>query len=530
MMQKRKEYSRTKNSMFNLLASLGGQFLSTILRFAVRTVFINVLGKSYLGINGYFSDILNMLSLTELGIDTAINYKLYKPLAEHDEKRVRVLLKFYKSAYRAIALVILALGLLLVPVLPFIIKNYENLATIGINVPLVYILFLMQSVSSYMFFAYRSAIMKANQKRYILDLVDNVIIIGTNIAQIIILVKTKNFVIYTASVIVFKLIMNFINACITQWFYPEYFIKEPDSLEKTEIRDLFKDCGALFVYKANTVVLKGTDNMVLGTFLGMDYVGLYSNYLLFYVTIKSYLGMIYSAVRASAGNLFATEDVDVQYRFFQTMNYLTIVLFGTACVGVSACGDELLNTWIGNSYVIAQPFAILIGIEILMYGLKLNLGQIRTITGVFRQAWKRPILSVIINLVTSIILVQVIGIYGVIIGTILSDMLTNLAIDPKIIHQYSFNNYRPVSEYYKKNIIYLSVLFFIGVFDIWLCSWLFIGHGWFSVILHIFVVGVSVPLFLVILFWKSQECSYLRRVIVNILKRTLRKGSVGKAV
>ena len=122
-MQKRKENSRTKNSMFNLLASLGGQFLSTILRFAVRTVFINVLGKSYLGINGYFSDILNMLSLTELGIDTALNYKLYKPLAEHDEKRVRVLLKFYKSAYRAIALVILALGLLLVPVLPFIIKN-----------------------------------------------------------------------------------------------------------------------------------------------------------------------------------------------------------------------------------------------------------------------------------------------------------------------------------------------------------------------------------------------------------------------
>ena len=92
-----KKASRTKNSILNLLSSLGGQLLLTIFRFVVRTVFIYTLGKSYLGINGYFSDILNMLSLTELGFDTAINYKLYKPLADRDDKRVRVLMKFYMT-------------------------------------------------------------------------------------------------------------------------------------------------------------------------------------------------------------------------------------------------------------------------------------------------------------------------------------------------------------------------------------------------------------------------------------------------
>ena len=143
-----KKNSRTKNSILNLFSGLFGQLLITGLRFVVRTVFIQTLGRSYLGINGYFSDILSMLSLTELGFDTAINFKLYKPLAERDDKRVRILLKFYKLAYRVIGSVILLLGLVLIPFLPVLIKDYDRLASLGINIPLVFVLFLLQSVCS----------------------------------------------------------------------------------------------------------------------------------------------------------------------------------------------------------------------------------------------------------------------------------------------------------------------------------------------------------------------------------------------
>ena len=512
------------------MSSLGGQLLSTVFRFVVRTVFINVLGKSYLGINGYFSDIMNMLSLTELGFDTAINFKLYKPLAEHDEKRVRVLMKFYKLAYRAVAFTILALGLLLVPLLPFVIKNYDRLALIGINVPLVYILFLLQSVSSYMFFAYRAAIMKANQKKYILDAVDYVVTILSNLTQIIILITLKNFVIYIGSIVVFSTIRNIINAIVTQRYYPEYFIKEEDSLSKEEIKDLFKDCGALFIYKVDVTVLKATDNMVLGAFEGMEMVGLYSNYLLFYTIIKAYLGKLYTAVKASAGNLFATEGIAVQYRFFETMNFLTIILYGTAGVGISICANELLISWIGAEYIIAQPFSILIGIEILTNGLKQNLEQIRTVSGAFRQAWKRPILSIIINLISSVVLVQVIGIYGVIIGTILADVTTTLSVDPVVLHHYSFKDYKPVSEYYKKNIKYIGILGVLGYFDMWLCSWLFTGYGWYSLAVHMLIVIITIPSVLILLYWNSPECQYLKRLIGNVLRKIARRGDNRKKV
>lgn len=520
--------SRTRNAFLNVMTGIGGQLLVTVLKFVTRTVFIQMLGQAYLGINGLFADILSMLSLTELGVDSAIVYRLYKPLAEHDDKRVRVLMKFYKQAYRVIGTVILLLGLALIPLLPVLIKDYDSLAALEINAVLVFILFLMQSVSSYWFFAYRSTIMRANQKKYILDLADYVVTIASNAAQILVLILLKNFVAYTATVLGFSIIRSFVNAAIAGHFYPQFFEKETDRLTKDEIINLFKDCGAVFVYKVNGVVLKATDNIVLSSFVGLAMVGIYSNYLLFYVTIKSLLGQVYNAVKAGMGNLFVGDDLSKQYRVFKVMNFITVVLYGTAGVGIAVCADELIRVWVSDSYVIPQPFAILIGIEILLMGLVNNLYQIRSVSGVFRQMWYRPILGIVINLVVSVCLVQICGIYGVIIGTIASMFLSNLLVDPVVIHKYSFKNYKPVSAYYLRNLLYFAVLAAVCAVDMWICSVFFTSHGWFSVIAHILIVAISVPGAFVLLFWKTHECKYLvqlaKKMGGKVTKKLLKRG------
>ena len=520
---KKDSNSRTKNSILNLMTGIGGHLLVIILKFVTRTVFIYTLGKAYLGINGLFADILSMLSLTELGFDTAINYKLYKPLAEGDDKRVRVLLKFYKQAYRCVGAAIMIIGLSLIPLLPHLIRDYERLETLKINAVLIFILFLLQSVSSYLFFAYKSTIMKANQKRYVLDIADYVVTIVTNVVQILVLVFLRNFIIYTATVIVFNIIKNFINATISQKYYPQFFIKEKDSLSKEEVKGLFKDCGALFVYKVNSVVLKATDNLVLSTFIGLIIVGMYSNYLLFYNTLRVLLNKLYVAVRASAGNLFATADVSVKYQFFEIMNYITVILYGTVGAWIAVCSDELITVWAGADYVIAQPFAILIGIEMLFYGLMCNLGQIRNISGVFRQMWYRPILGCIVNLVVSVVLVQVCGIYGVIIGTISSVVFTNFMVDPVVIHKYSFNNYRPVSVYYIRNLKYIALLVAVVAFDLFVCSRVFLHHSWGSVIVHSLFTVMTVPVVFILVYYRSHECQYLLKMVKRIRASVMKK-------
>lgn len=513
-----KANSRTRNSLVNLVTGIGGQMCSTILKFVVRSIFIYTLGKSYLGINGLFSNILTMLSLTELGFDTAINFKLYKPLADGDEKRVRLLMKFYRQAYRVIGTVILILGLCLIPALPHLIKDYDSMAVLGINAVLIFLLHIARSVCSYWFFAYRAAILKANQKRYIIDVVEFFVNLATSGIKIIVLVVFKNFVLYTASVIVSNITENFITAYITKRRYPQFFEKEKENLPRNEIVEMIKDCGALFVYKLNHVVVKSTDNIVISSFIGLEAVGMYSNYLLFYTTFQTLFDKVDAAVKASMGNLFATESVEKQYRFFQIMNYISVLLFGTACSGVAVCADELITAWVGPDYVVGGMFATLIGIEIFSHGLRINLGQIRNVSGVFQQMWFRPALGIVVNLGVSIALVQVCGIHGVIIGTIVSDITTNFMIDPTVIHKYSFKNYKPVSVYYLQILGYGLVLSAVTALDLWISNVFFVGHGWLSVIVHGVIVSVTVPGAFIAIYWNSHECQYLLALIKRILQ------------
>lgn len=501
--------SRTRNSFLNFVTGIGGHLLTTILGFVTRTVFIHTLGVEYLGIGGLFSNILQLLSLTQLGMDTAINYKLYKPLAIKDEKRIRVLMKFYKHAYRVIGCVIFILGILMIPTLPLLIKDYEKLAVLKIDASIIFCLYLLQSVSSYLFFSYRTTIIKTAQKSYVLNIVDYAISIVQAIVQISVLLLWHNFSLYVAVVIMMNLLKNCVNAIISERMFKYAFMPEHDSLSKDEIKGIFKDCLALFGYKVNGVVLKATDNIVLSKFIGLAIVGLYSNYLLFLTTIRHFLNQIYVSIKAGMGDLYASGDIKRSYFMFRFMNYVTVVLFGTALVLFSICSNELITVWLGVEYTIPQPFPILIGIELLTGGLKINLGQIRNISGAFRQMWHRPFLSIVINLVISIASVQYWGICGVITGTIVSDIFSNLLVDPKIIHEYSFKNIDPVSVYYKRNGIYFLILSVVCCIDYYICQNMVTGIGWVDLFLHVLFCGLSVPLIFMGVFYKSDVNRYL---------------------
>ena len=514
-----KKYSRTRNSIKNISTSLINQLLLTVLKFICRTVFIQTLGKSYLGINGLFSDILTLLSITELGIDTAMNYKLYKPLAENDIPRLRVLMKFYKKAYVVIGLTITGLGLMLIPFLPNIIKDYDRLAPLGINPEFLFLLFLLRSAFSYLFFASASAIIKADQKEYVVYITNFICSLIMNIVQIITLLVWSDFLVYVIVAVVFTILQNLVNAFIAKKRYPLVFAKTSDRLSAAEIKDMFKDLGALSLGQIQYVVIKATDNLVLSAFIGLMIVGLYSNYLMIFNTIKTILNKIFSATRSSMGNLFTSDDVEKEYRIFSVMNFLTVFFYGTAAIGLAVVADELMLVWIGEEYIIPFPFTILMGIEILNVGMKNIISQVGDVAGVFRQMWYRPLIAIVLNITISVSLVQVCGIYGVLIGTIVSDLVVSLSINPIVIHKYAFHGRKPVSKYFLKNLTYFGVICLVGLCDWLLCHSMLVGVGWFSVIIHMMICGCSLPLVMVILFWRTEECGYIRQLMVKLIRK-----------
>ena len=500
-----------------------GQMIAIIMQFVVRTVFINTLGKSYLGINGLFSNILSMLSLTEFGVGNAIIFKLYDPIARNDHKRITVLMHFYKNVYRVIGGVITVIGLLLIPFLPYLIKDYGKLENLHLNASIIFILYLAKSVSSYVFFAYKSALIKADQKEYLINLISYLITLGGGIAQIVFLTIYPKFELYVIISVLQVLVQNVAVACLANRMYPYIKEKPCEMLEKKEIKEVFKDCSALFLYKLNGVVLKATDNLVLSIFLGLDMIALYSNYYVLYTTINTLFSRIFGSMSHSLGNLHTTNDTKHEYSIFEVVNLTSAMLGGTAFVGIFVVANEFVQSWIGFEWQIAQPFAFLMGFELYTLASRVSLSKYRTTMGLFQQAKWRPLAGMIINIIVSVLLVRSWGICGVLVGTIVADWTTFMWFDPLIIHKYGFANVKPVTAYYKKLTLYTVLVLSVGAADYFICQHILPGYGWFSIVVHAMICAISVPCVLMLVMHKTKEGKYMMSFMIRLLRNMIRK-------
>ena len=520
---KMNNYSRTKNSIYNFTSSVTGQVITVFTQFIVRTVFIHTLGEAYLGIHGLIANILSMMSLAELGVGSAIIFKLYEPLSNKNEHRLTILMKFYRNLYRCIGVIIAIIGLCIIPFLPLIIKDYERIVALHINVTFIFVLYLIDSTLSYLFFAYESALVKADQKEYVINIISCFVTIGTSIIQIICLYLTQNFILYVCIVISRTIIQNILVALYTNVHYSYINSKEKEKLDRTEISSIFKDCGSLFINKFNNIVLKATDNIILSAVLGIDYVALYSNYLILYTTIRSLFTKIFNSVGHSIGNLHTTGDIEHEHNVFESIMLIASILGGTAFVGIAVVADEFIRTWIGIKWVVEQPFSILMGLETYTASIKFALSKYRTTFGLFRQGWIRPIIGIIINLSISIALVNIWGIAGVLVGTIVSEWITFIVYDPIIIYEFGFNKKYSVSKYFIKFFKYIISVTAIYFVDQLVCSRIFIGLGWISVFLHGIICCITVPISLILLSFYTQEGKYIINIIYQYLKRILIK-------
>ncbi len=490
--------SRTTNSIKNAFTGIIGQCLIILMQFLTRTAFIYTLGEKYLGISGLFTNIITMLSLAELGVGTAIMYKLYKPIEEDDRHKIYLIMKFYKMVYRTIGLIILILGLALMPFLKFFIKDDVSF----LNIYFVFFLHLLQCVSSYIFYAYKSALINAHQKEYITSLINSILLLFSNIAQIIVLLCFKNFELYIIISVLNIIVINITVSIFCDKMYPYINKKSKETISKEEKKEIFKDCYALFIYKVNGVVLNATDNIIISKFLGIITVGLYSNYSMIYSILNNLLAKLYNAVTASLGNLHAQNNKEREYDVFMQVNFLTFVIFTIAGLGIAFVINDFINLWIGDKYLIDEIIAWLLGYKLFLEGQKKVLSTYRNTMGIFQQAKYRPVAGAIINLALSIILVKKIGLPGVILGTIIADLCTYMWYDPKILYKYSFKN--NVMEYYMRRLGYTLVFLICGFVSYYVIS-ITPFSGLFGVIVHAGICVLIPSGIIFIIFSRTNE-------------------------
>ena len=211
----KKGSSRIEHSKRNIISGVFRQMLNIMLAFVSRTAVLYLLGPQYLGLGSLFTSILTVLNLADLGFTVAVIYVLYKPIAENDHSAICAIMAYLKKTYGIIGTVILVLGLAILPFLRLLISaDYPA----DINIYLLYLLFLLNTVVSYRFFAYKNALLTAMQRNDIVNNVYSLTSLSVKAGQIVVLFLFRNYYIFTMVLVLGTVANNL----LVQYFSKKY--------------------------------------------------------------------------------------------------------------------------------------------------------------------------------------------------------------------------------------------------------------------------------------------------------------------
>lgn len=501
---------RTKHSFRNVLVGVISQLLIVIIGFISRKIFIVTLGNEMLGVNGLFTSIISMLALTELGIGTAIVCNLFRPLADKNETKIISLVQFYAKAYRVIGFIVLGLGLAVTPFLGLLIK--EKIDTLFLSI--IFLLFLADTVVSY-FFAHKRSLIFADQRNYIVMIVTTVSTIAASLLQIGILLLTRNYILYLTIKILIRVIENFVIAAIADKRYP--FIKRAKKipLDGETKTGIISNTKALSLHYIGNYLVNGTDNIIISGFLGVVIVGFYSNYFMIISTLRQFLNQFSTGILASFGNVLASESKEKAYDVFKKAYFINYAIYSFASISLLCLFNPFITLWINADSLLDSSVVAIISLNFFVTGVTEVLGSVRTSAGLFRPDRYLHILLAAVNLIVSILLVQIIGIFGVFLGTFLCLMIKEVSVLPSIVYRNVFKV--RVREYYKMLIAYAMTTFFAAAVTMFFCMYLIQGGGILWFLLRCIVCVIIPNVIVILVFRKRPEYAYLKEFTTSKL-------------
>lgn len=380
--------NRTKNTVKNIIWGIINKIINIILPFVARSVIIYTLGAEYLGLNGLFTSILQVLNLAELGIGYAIVYNMYKPIAEDDTDTICALINLYKKLYRVIGCIILFIGLLIMPFLEhFIQGTYPT----NINLQILYLIYLFNTVIGYFVFAYKGALLYAHQKNALISNINTIICLVQNIVQIIILLYFTDYYLYIVIMPICTIMYNIGVAVVAKKKYPQYVSK--GSLNKEIISDLSQRVKGLMISNICNSTRNAFDSIFISSYIGLTAVAIYSNYYYIMAAILSVLSIITRSMMAGVGNSIVVHGVKKNYNDMRKFNFIYSWISGICTVSLLCLYQPFMEIWLGKSMM--YPMHIVIAL--CMYFYAMTLGGIRSIyhdaAGLWWEARYRAIIE-----------------------------------------------------------------------------------------------------------------------------------------
>jgi len=502
---------RTKKAAINGLVGILTYLISFLPAMIVRKIFLVQLGEELLGLSSLYTNIISYLSIIEMGIGSAIIFSLYKPFAEGDRVKVKGYIDYYAKFYKMVGVIISILGIIILPFLHIFINDNIDMT----KAIIYFILFLINTVISY-FFSYKLCIFSVAQEGYIVSIGTAISKVIMAIMQVIILKLYSSFFLY----IIAQMAVNLLYYVVLNRYIDKKYTwlkRTNGKIEKVEKDSLIKNVKALFMHKIGYVVVFSTDNLIISSFINLSSVAKYNGYSMIISAIQGVINTATSAITPSIGNLLVDDDKEKSFSIHRKLFFMNFWIVSFVTISLYNTISQFIKLWMGRNQVLDIFTVNIILINLYFQLMRSSVEQFKEGSGNYYQDRYASFIEAFINLVLSIVLVRKIGIAGVFIGTLISNISVVFWVKPMITYKYVFN--KPLRNYFYMYFKYMLIAIIPLLITHFLTrdvkQSLILKDFIFNCIINILVIN----LFYLIIFWKNKEFIYFKNLIIGKFKR-----------
>lgn len=501
---------RTKNATKNIVFGTILKIYQIIVPFLIRTAMIYLLGVEYLGLNSLFTSVLQVLNLVELGIGSAMVFSMYKPIANDDKITICALMRLYKIYYRIIGGVILVVGLIICPFIP---KLISGDVPSDMNIYILYLLNLFATVLSYWLFAYKNCLLQAHQRA---DVVSKITLIINTIQyalQFLLLFIFRNYYFYVITLLIGQATINVVTAMVVNKMYPKY--KAQGKLPKSSIKAINSRVKDLFTAKVGGVIINSADSIVISSFLGLTVLAIYQNYYYILTAIIGIVGVIFSSCTAGIGNSIVVESKEKNYNDLKKFTFIISWLAGFCTCALLCLYQTFMKIWVGADLLLDFSCVICLVAYYFIYEINALLNLYKDAAGIWHKDRFRPLVTALSNLALNLILVNYIGIYGVLLSTALTMLFIGM---PWIIHNLFSEIFKINSrEYVFKLLKYTVCTAIIAFITYYICN-LVKGDSILVLIVKAIICLVVANIMFFAVYRKAPEMDETKILVKKMLK------------
>ena len=503
---------RTKNAARNIVFDGMLKMFNLAMPLIMRRVILYYLGVKYLGLSGLFNSILSFLNLAELGVGSAMIFSMYKPIAEDDTETICALMRLYRTFYRVIGLVIAVVGM---AITPFLTKLVKGDVPNGINLYILYYMNLGSTVLTYWLFAYKNCLLHAHQRTDVGSKISLAINIVLNLVRVFVLIYFQSYYMYLGAQLVSQIIENIAKSIAVSRMYPNY--SPAGVLPKEKVRDITRRVRDLFTAKFSGVILNSADTLVISSFLGLTHLALFQNYFYIVNALRGLLYVFLAACKAGIGNSLVTENEDKNFYDLRKLSMMFNWVVSLSSTMLLCMYQPFMSIWMGEEYLLSLGCMFCFVLYFYVYEINRLVTVYKDAAGMWHKDRFRPLVASLTNLALNLATVKWLGLYGVVLSTVVSIVFVEL---PWLFHNL-FHEVFP-TRFLRSYLKDLS--FFIGATALsFLISWylckLYHFGNWPTLILNAAVSFIVTNLVFFLLFFRTR----LYKDSLSILKRIVLK-------